>query len=68
MVLCYRDCLLVRSATYVSTFGVLLCRADATLQLQGRCSGQLPWSGTCSSIQRKKKEPSVTFGKGEPNG
>ena len=27
MVLWYRDCLLVRSATYVSTFGVLLCRA-----------------------------------------
>ena len=53
--LCYRDCLLVRSATYVSTFGVLLCRADAALQLQGRCSGQLPWSGTCSSMQRNKK-------------
>ena len=61
-------CSLARPATYVSTFGALLCRADAALQLQGRCSGQLPWSETCSSMQRIKKETSVTFGNGGPNG
>ena len=61
-------CSLARPATYVSTFGALLRRADAALQLQGRCSGQLPWSETCSSMQRSKKETSVTFGNGDPNG
>ena len=55
-------CSLVCSATYVSTFGVLSCRADAALQLQGRCSGQLPLSGKGICIQVNKEGASATLG------
>ena len=61
-------CSLVRSATCVSTFGVLLCRVDAALQLQRRCSGELPWSGKCSSIQRNNEGAPVTSGTGRRTG
>eukprot|EP00959_Pyramimonas_sp_CCMP1952_P228545 4778139-Pyramimonas_sp.AAC.1 len=33
-----------------------------------RCSGELPWSGTCGSMQRDNEGTFVTWGKGEPDG
>ena len=58
----------MRSATYVSTFGVLLCRAGAALQLQRRCSRGLPRSEEGIPMQFNQEGAPATLGKGSMAG